>query len=343
MEKVQKSGNLYRSWNLGLCILRSIMCFLVVLCHFWDGGGDRPLEGIRGYAVPVFMVMSFMLNYKTLKVLKKNTLKKRFRRLLFPHIVWALIYWMIYASLDVWRGWDLENGPEDLFWQMLTGHCTRINAAMWYQTDSIFLTAVFILVLFIFREYYKTGFSIMLFLAILFQYSGRNFALFEECRNEVMYPAGRICEMIPLAVLGFFIADYGICEKLKERWKEIVLLSAVLIFMIRRYAVFSDVPGYGYSGLNKIVPAVILVTVFNVLPLDKIPEKLQNGIGMLTRYTMGIYCMHMLCGRLLNIVLGHYGIVTNTFLECIVIYSLCYIGSFLISKIPIKVARQLVE
>ncbi len=27
------------------------MCFLVVLCHFWDGGGDRPLEGIRGYAV----------------------------------------------------------------------------------------------------------------------------------------------------------------------------------------------------------------------------------------------------------------------------------------------------
>lgn len=54
--------------NLGLSLLRFVMCFCVVLLHYWSDETrpiwSIPLAKIAGYAVPVFMFMSFYLTQR---------------------------------------------------------------------------------------------------------------------------------------------------------------------------------------------------------------------------------------------------------------------------------------
>lgn len=56
-----------KEYNYGLALLRILMCFEVILCHFYNGGGSRFLflfDVLKNYAVPVFMMMSFLLTAK---------------------------------------------------------------------------------------------------------------------------------------------------------------------------------------------------------------------------------------------------------------------------------------
>lgn len=69
MEKQKMEEKSVIDFNPGLCILRVLACFGVVACHYY-APGDTPslLEKFiiyfRGFAVPVFMVMSFVLTWR---------------------------------------------------------------------------------------------------------------------------------------------------------------------------------------------------------------------------------------------------------------------------------------
>lgn len=59
-------------YNWGMAVLRVIMCFMVVLCHYWDAlnyqGILRFVSWMRVFAVSVFMLMSFVLVQKNIGV-----------------------------------------------------------------------------------------------------------------------------------------------------------------------------------------------------------------------------------------------------------------------------------
>lgn len=210
-------------YNIGLSILRTFMCFLVILCHFWtanvpDTGWKGWLHFLKGYAVPVFMLLSFFLTEKILISHDKERIIKRFQRLLVPYLCWPLIYWILYNVLDWWkRGSGLGCGISELFWQFLMGHSARLNGVMWYQFDLMVLTLLFLIILYIFRRKYMLVLCICMMAAWFFQYSGWNKRLFGGLRFELTYPLGRFSEMVPYAVSGFALAHY----KMYRKWENI--------------------------------------------------------------------------------------------------------------------------
>lgn len=330
--------NVKKEYNLGLAILRAIMCFMVVLCHFWDANDAKGILRIfrwaRDASVHVFMMMSFMFVQNTLVEHNTDKIKKRFERLLIPQVGWAVIYWAIYKLIDIIFDAQLVNGITDLIWQILWGHSPRLNATMWYQADLIYLTILFLLVIIIFKRNYSIILWILGAVALFMQYSGINL-IFDGWRYELKYPIGRFFEMLPMAVVGFMVVSNQILEKLKENRCLSIGMSVFTIIMVAKYEIFLNVPGYEYQGIKWIIVAFAFVTLFYCIPFEKIPHKVAGMINVVTSYTMGIYCMHRLIATFLNKLISKLEIPIEiySFEECILIYIVCFICAWAGTKI----------
>ena len=327
-----------REYNYGLAFLRMLMCFEVVLCHFWTPSTSvflMPFGLLRECAVPVFMFLSFFLMEKNL--LQKNSIGKRFVRLLSPLIGWALIYWVVYFIVQ-------RTNFADLLWQIFTGHSPKLNPTMWFQSVLLALTIIWML---IFRFFEKsTGIFILwalLLCAFVVIHSEINYKLFNPLRYELKYPLGRLCEMIPYATCGFFCAYYSVFDKMKAcRQKSIIILCLSFIFLLK-YKIINTAAGFGYSDHNCILFAFVAVGIAYLLPFDKFSKRILDYIKYATRFSLGIYCMHRMIGDFLFAFLRKIEIEMDAFLLCIVIYIICFIASSLIFKIPIKFFRQIVD
>ena len=82
------------NYNIGLAILRAYMCFGVVLLHFWKEQSETPIIiriffSQRIYAVPVFMLSSFIITNKFFSHINVESVRKRLYRILYPHFVWG--------------------------------------------------------------------------------------------------------------------------------------------------------------------------------------------------------------------------------------------------------------
>ena len=103
--------NKKRKFNYGIALLRTLMCFEVVLCHFWTTDVPKvlmPFSVLRGLAVPVFMFLSFFLTEHTFLEYNKNKAKKRIWRVIYPQIGWALIYWLGYTIISRKSGQKIQ-------------------------------------------------------------------------------------------------------------------------------------------------------------------------------------------------------------------------------------------
>lgn len=343
-----RSINEKRDNRVGLELLRAVMCFCVVLNHFWNPEKRieplMPIANFIEYAVPVFMFMSFFLMQK--RFLCKDSIynKKRLWRLTWPQIAWTIIYFAVYVVLDQLFGTDRIQGMSDFWWQLCTGHSQKINAAMWYQVVIILLTLMF------FTIFYYLPIKIgllciagLMFLAIGFQYSGFNYAIFSDLRYELKYPLGRFCEMVPYAVTAFYVAYFQIPQKMeKNRMPSLIGVFVITGILMNHSFIFSP-EGFGYSGIQRIFIALGLIMIAWLFPFDKLPTVLSNVIVIISRYTLGIYCMHNLIGRFIKSIFGRLGRESETFFMCVIVYVTCYIIAFMISRIPIKLCKQLVE
>lgn len=334
-----------REYNIGLAILRTIMSFMVVLCHCWDASEARGIlkvfSCVRGFAVPVFMLMSFILVQQTLVEHKKSKIICRFERLLIPHFGWAVIYWVIFLLIDSIFNTHFEHGITDIIWQILFGHSPQLIPVMWYQVNLIWLTLLFLIIICAFKKNYESVLLILGGVALIVQYSGINM-IFDTWRWELKYPLGRFAEMLPIAVVGFMISSHKILDKLKSHMWIVIISSIITIGIDGLYGFFSSVPGYGYSGVRMTVVGMAFVAMFFVIPFDRLDDRIKQIIGIMTNCTMGTYCMHLLVSRILNNVISHCNIpiTINSFGECIFIWILCFgfswIGSLLFGKTKMK-------
>lgn len=70
--------------NYGISILRVILAFRVVCAHF--SKHNFPLNVISLYAVPCFMLLSFIFLRKHLDCINKEVVKNRIKKLAIPYI-----------------------------------------------------------------------------------------------------------------------------------------------------------------------------------------------------------------------------------------------------------------
>ena len=341
----EKSLN-YDKVNYGFSLLKALMAFEVILAHFcnWEEYDPLvvwPFRELVSLAVSCFAIMSFYL--MTGFFLKRDHTRfiQRIKRLSIPQIGWALIYFLAYLFLNLLCHAGLPLKPIDLFWQMLTGHSMNLNPTMWYQFNVIIITVAFY---FIFSKTndHKGFLSliILLFFSYFMQYSGINRALFGNLPFELKKPLGRIFEVTPFAVIGFALKYSNILERLKK-YRYLVMIICVVAFLTGFRVPWPEVKGFDYSGLAKPYLSLCIVTFAYLVPLEYLNQNMKKVIIQITDYTMGIYCSHRLVYTLLFFVFPKLSL--HSFERCVLIYILCYIFCFLISKIPLKEIKQLVK
>lgn len=346
----------YKERNIGIDLLKAWMAFEVVLCHFGHGSEEFVFKYFFSYfrsmAVPVFMIVSFYLSarFYLVKEIQINKLLQRLKRIYIPLIVWAIIYWIIYNALAYYGGiCDLHLSFNDLLWQMFTGH--SYNTAMWFNVVLAFLTILF-LACKLSSKYSSSVIVLISLLAIFMQSSGLN-NVFMSYRSELNFPLGRIAEMIPFAGFGLmlytsyantilpskggFLSSFLVLFR-NSRFLILFILLYVFVGILSRGLYCSEIYDYHYSGIKLFLCSVVLVAVFLFMPMQALSKPVKKVITFLSRYSMGVYCVHMLVGSILGLV----EIKFSPFYLSILIYALSLLLCYSISKIPYKLFKYIV-
>lgn len=344
--KLTDRGN--NPFDFGLALIRMLMCFEVVLCHFWSENVPlylKPFDILSVYAVPVFMVMSFYLNQKFFGRKDVSYAKKRVWKLLLPQIIWSVLYFLIYWIIGSITHHNLVNGISDLFWQCFTGHSPRLNATMWFQIDLIVITIIFFVVFYFCNQ--LVGLIVIVLIGCLclaLQYSGLNYQTFGALRYELSYPLGRLSETIPMAVGGFLLSKYNLLKPTKEsKWNLLIAGIITITFLLFDRKLFIISSSFGYAGIGKIGVAIGLLMFSLNLNFNVFSAKILNCIKFISQYTLGIYCVHRLVHFfLVNTLTIIFGLSDGQFYQCIIIYIIGFVVCWGISKIPIRGIKNIV-
>lgn len=331
--------------NVGISILRIIMCFEVILVHYWFISDINtlpvyliPFEKIRLLAVPVFFIISFMLIGNIMENIDINKIKKRMCRLFIPYVGWALIYFFILrVAYLLGISADKPHG-KDLLYQLLTGSSFALDPPLWFHADLIVLTIILFFVFFCIKntEITITFIGLGTLFCIYLQYSGINVKFFSEYPIEFKYTFGRIAETLPFAYLGFLLYYFDIILKLKTYWYHVCFLALGSIAILYTQNIFQPLlADYSYGGFEKIFLALMIVLIFISIPFQTLPEYILTGIDYISKYTMGIYCIHWMMGIIINNISQMYNYKTNSFSLCILNFFISLLIAILLDKILI--------
>lgn len=267
--------------------------------------------------------------------------------MLIPYVFWGVFYYLSYLGITEVSHIDLGVSSGDLFWQLITGHPQHLNGVLWFQANLIWITILFFLIIRYFKD--ESKIAILLLIAIIslyLQYSEINFRFAGELRYELRYPIGRFVEMLPIAVCGFIGGHYKVLERIKnnEPKKWLIPYFVLIVWLITRYSVFYVPQNFGDAGIDKIVVPACLMIIFYLAPLEKCPRVIKDLINWISKYTPGVYCLHLWVRNILHLfVQPYYGWTIGTFAECVVIFIVCMIISIILSYIPILKLHSLVE
>lgn len=340
MEKHTASGK-----NIGICLLRILGSFVVVSCHY--GKVPEVFAPYRSLAVPCFMMLSFYFFGKAIagnKIDQSWTIR-RIGRLICPYFIWPCLYFVIYSVCNFIFA-SIPVTWTDLLWQLSLGHSGNLCTPLWFHFSLMILTLVFAFICKINEKHRSNivNFCVVLgILSLYLQYSEINYTTFVLRRFEVSYPLGRTIEMIPYAVVGIILGYYGFFEKITKGNRMFTILICVSAFYSMDHLNMMITPnGFGYQGLNLLLSAVCIIAVFVALPLEALGKYFSYYIDRISTYSLGIYCIHILVGNLLNQFLNGLGVNTYTFSDILWIWLISLLICVFIGKIPNKIIRNLV-
>lgn len=326
------------------------MCFEVILIHFWvyEGSGNVAADFMswnRRIAVSSFMLVSFILGGGYLFNWREapHKLSNRIKRLGVPILFWAVVYFVVFYAAQIVLHLDSDIKPTDLIWQILTGH--SYNAPMWFQNDLLYLSSLVVMICAIANKSAKMSVLVLLFIAsFVLQYTGLTGAWFGDMRNELKYPVGRGIEMIPYVVAGTLLCVTGFVRYLERH--RYLSIGMLLIIGAVMYNFWNIKAGYnfGSAGLLLFIESMVLTLIFVLLPLNRISSSAQRIVKCVARYTMGIYCLHVMIGTIFNkLIMPKLGLPTNSFVECVAIFIVCLGLCFVLSRLPWKWGKQVVS
>lgn len=324
------------------------MSFEVVLCHFCGDPAEisvwlSPFGILRHWAVPTFMIISFMLTYKHIYTGNIDWFGKRMKRLLIPQIIWPFLYFGAFKVHDYFLASQWIDGPESIFIQVATGAYDYLCPQMWFQTVLIVLTILFFGIFFIFNK--RRGEYILITLTIVLMvtyYCGYHDMFFIKTPAVVQRSYGNVSIMLPYAIIGCYLYAQRI------KWWPIKHYLAIggIVFSFIIYKldpiVHFTVDPSTYAGIALICYVVTFFFCIMCIPFEKMGIKMKKVLIYVSKYTMGIYCIHYGVGKIMPAILHNLNIWPNFFVTCIIDYIVSLIIAIVISKIPIKICRYLV-
>ena len=139
---VEKRKIVHKNINLGIQILRMILCFWVLSFHCIRNNKRNYyiyyLIKTKFFHVPCFTFISFYFSYKIFLDRNIIQLRKRLERLLIPYTLWPILIFIFNNILN-----SKKITLHDLMLQLLLG--TQFISPLWYLSSVSLLTIFFLL------------------------------------------------------------------------------------------------------------------------------------------------------------------------------------------------------
>lgn len=341
------TGQITRDYNPGIGLLRAVACWLVIVCHFPDTSHEvapwhYPLLMIRQLAVPVFMTLTFYFGGAKLLKSDPQWLKKRLERICVPIIVWSVVSYVVLKN-TIFPGLTLDM----LAGQIITGSIPKINGPMWFMNALLVVTLILFVVSLLPKKSRIGVFWAVFVLSVVVQYIPAVLIWVKENNNSwsVQQLALQCFLMMPYALAGIFCSRYNLFDRIDRMPWYYGAVCAVILFgtyyIINPY----DIDSYGirYVGASLWIGCAAMIMLFLSLSKAFKSDKAKRRVKTLTSYTLGIYCMHLLVGRMIRELLWRNGVPITGFELTFIIYPVCYLLCWGISKIPSRWVRMLVD
>jgi fucose 4-O-acetylase-like acetyltransferase len=308
--------------NIGLEILRMLLCFWVVLFHCVNYSESIILKNFleKKFHVPCFFFISFYYFYPIIRDRNSYKMKIRLERLFVPYIIWPFFIWcfnnLLYLHTKRNRFGRMLTFRE-LKLQLITGRVFFIQ--LWFLFNLLFLSIFFFIISFLNGNTFFIFINFICILCILIQYLSYNyyFSRFKDC---IAHSVGHFVISFPLAVTAFCLNKINLIQYFENNGNKYLLFLLIIIVLLFVYGAPNT-----YYGIDKNLFSLITFYLFHLIPLNKyLSKNLKNIIYLMTNYTNGIYCLH--------IIIKFYFIrlfkIKPTFLCCYGLYFFCYIISF---------------
>ena len=279
--------------NLGIELLRSILCFWVLCSHCTLVKKEHIKYFYRSFHVPTFLMLSFYFYYRILNQRAITKIKSRFIRLLYPYILWSIVVFSLNNILNKFS--TLGNrikqfSLKDLYLQILTG--SKYYRVFWFQFNLIFLSQLFAIFSFVLKRNLIIFLELLGIISLFLLFSKINSIIFFPYAECIRMSVGRLNSSLPLAIIGCIYGSYNLLLKINNlNWHlNVILLS--LVYILFKYDIFIIYPGFAYSNtLLYIFASTILFILFGSIKVDKFII-LNKIIKIITKYTGGIYYIH---------------------------------------------------
>ena len=309
MNYLKKSKNI----NLGIQILRTILCFWVICFHFLD---NKKISYItfyitkkKQYHVPCFIFISFYFSYNIFSQRFINKFKNRIERLLISYIIWPIIIMV----LD-----NIINDESYSFYNYITHLIlgVKISVPFWYLFSVIFFSVFIFIISLIFKQNFLFIIQLSAVIIFIIQYSYifRILNFLNKFYKINRYPIIHSIGIFPILAFALSCASLKIVDFLKERKLKYIFFSYIGIYCLFKLNIFNKL--IEYNGLEHIFVSLFFFIGFYLLPMENIHSRLKVLIINITNYTNGIYCMHAKMGFYMRKNLRLSGSLST----CIIIY-----------------------
>ncbi len=304
--------------NLGIEILRMLLCFWVLSFHFLEKNKINYLlfyiTKRKFYHVPCFSFISFYFSNKIFFDRNITKFKKRLERLLIPYIIWPLLNFAFNNVLQ-----KTKITFHQLKIQIIFGR--QFMVPLWYLFSMIILSILYFILSNIFKKCFLSVVELLGIFCYIAQYSNY-YKLLDGYNINVKLTILDTLSILPLTIIGLIFALYKIVGIFKANQKKAIFFSYLFIFLIFKYDIFLDLGGY--NGVSNIFASIFFFVGFYLLPLENIYPLFRRMIKQITSHTNGIYCIQSKMISILKMNLH----LEGTFSSCIIIYIISYFFSF---------------
>ncbi len=334
-------------------ILRVIGCLAVIMIHtasryvtkdfgtfnFWVG---NIFDGVARFGVPIFVMISGALMLSEDYNLTKEKLIKHLKKMIIFFIFWSVIYCIFFRIIEPKYISHTAIKISNIVRYLVEGHYH-----LWYIYLVIGLYLITPLLKLWVNDKNKKYVEYFIILSLIFTFLipeliriGANyFAIF----NKFKYVIDKNLQLTYVGgfsayyILGWYLNKYDI--KKKNLIYILGLLSLVYTIIgtyIISITTHKPVQVYEYLSLNVLFPTLsIFLLIRNKYKNSKNANK---QISSISKYSLGIYGVHIFIVYATYLTLNHYGI-TNAIIDIPIVFIvtllLSWLISFIFSKIPL--------
>ena len=318
---------------IGIEVLRMILCFRIILLHYYSAKNRYLLQmKSHQFQVPCFFYISFYFLYPAISEKNTKKIKIRLERLLIPYIIYPILVWIINNLMFLLIKFNRFNRLlklKELLLNLIVGKGIFGIGVLWFHFNLLILTLIFFISSFFLKHYFLLFFQILALISLIIQYSGINFQFFKKYNRNISMSVGNIVETFTMAILAFSLAHINICKLFFKNRNKILFFSCFFLYIIFNYNIFSPLKGFSSAGIKQNIISFFLFNISFLTHFESLNSTLLLLIQQITKYTQGIYCLHFLILYYFKLIFHKYG----TFTDCIILYIISYILSFIGFKI----------